>query len=363
VGTINNMDTLNINHYVPVLRWKRGERVALLKMSREALNRLTPLIELVDANYFGSKHAAISNALAAEKIAGQLAEEWGVRPIFIDAGFLGSEITRRELRHPLALVGESVYSVGIPVVPVTSLNRDEGYQQAALSTARMHKNGICIRLTREDIWGGNLTANLSRVTEFFGLSPEQIDLVVDFKIVDGTTIPYANLCSEIPEVARWRNFVVLSGAFPKDLTGLEKNRIHRSQRRLDWLSWSTQLNMPSIKRFPVYGDYTIQFPEQVARIGPMNISASIRYTAKDYWIILRGEGIQNPGGSGAHQWPAWAILLCDEPEYCGEDFSYGDRYIKEMSSELRKTGSAETWLRAGINHHMTFVMNQIANPS
>ena len=34
------------NHYVPILRWKAGERVALREVRAEDRKRITPLIEI-----------------------------------------------------------------------------------------------------------------------------------------------------------------------------------------------------------------------------------------------------------------------------------------------------------------------------
>ncbi len=76
---------------------------------------------------------------------------------------------------------------------------------------------------------------------------------------------------------------------------------------------------------------------------------------------MRGESVSNEEGPGTAQWPANAQLLCERPEYSGDDFSYGDKYIKEMISQYDKPGSPTTWLRAGINHHMTFVVRQLAS--
>jgi hypothetical protein len=76
---------------------------------------------------------------------------------------------------------------------------------------------------------------------------------------------------------------------------------------------------------------------------------------------MRGENVFNRDGPGFKQYPDWAILLCDLPEYCGETYSSGDEYIKEMSLQSTKTGDASEWLQAGINHHMTFVVRQLAS--
>lgn len=185
--------------------------------------------------------------------------------------------------------------------------------------------------------------------------------LIDYQLVDQPALSLASLCARIPNLHRWRTFSVISGAFPKDLTGFEKNRQHELQR-LDWLTWRDQVaTRPSLARRPAYGDYTIQHPIFSEPPRRANFSASIRYTSDEHWVIMRGEGVFNDEGPGFAQWPANAQLLCARPEFCGTKFSYGDEYIELMSLQTEKTGNPETWLRAGINHHLTFVVCQIAN--
>jgi hypothetical protein len=42
-------------HYVPVIRWKRGEQKALLKLTSEVRREITPLIEIVPKQLEGGK--------------------------------------------------------------------------------------------------------------------------------------------------------------------------------------------------------------------------------------------------------------------------------------------------------------------
>jgi hypothetical protein len=76
---------------------------------------------------------------------------------------------------------------------------------------------------------------------------------------------------------------------------------------------------------------------------------------------MRGEDVFKRNGLGFKQYPDWAILLSELPQFCGEGYSDGDKYIKDMSLQSAKTGDAATWLQAGINHHITFVVHQLAN--
>ena len=73
---------------------------------------------------------------------------------------------------------------------------------------------------------------------------------------------------------------------------------------------------------------------------------------------MRGEGLRNEGGRGYAQYAANATLLCERDEFSGSSFSYGDRYLANLTEGY---GSPETLLRAGINHHLTFVIQQISN--
>lgn len=52
----------NINHYVPVLRWKRAEEKALLELDNEVKSKLTPLIELIprDFQFFSKKQFPVN---------------------------------------------------------------------------------------------------------------------------------------------------------------------------------------------------------------------------------------------------------------------------------------------------------------
>ena len=71
---------------------------------------------------------------------------------------------------------------------------------------------------------------------------------------------------------------------------------------------------------------------------------------------MRGEGVMNENGAGFEQFPAQAQLLLERSEFCGPEYSVGDKYIHEMGQQMLKTGQAKKWLVATFNHHMTFVV-------
>jgi len=97
------------------------------------------------------------------------------------------------------------------------------------------------------------------------------------------------------------------------------------------------------------------------RRGKPNPSASIRYTAPDHWVIMRGQALRGDTSPGSAQYPAQATLLAERPEFCGADFSYGDKYIVQKSNDRKNPGSPQTWICAGINHHLTLAAREVAS--
>jgi len=359
------MNQLESTHYVPILRWKQAERAALAQLYEHDSMCLTPLIELVPDNFIrkGEKGRNIELSIdeVINKIAGQLSQYWGERPFYNDLSLLTPDILTQGPSHFLEMLGQYASILKLSLIPVTGITRDDAYQSAVLTVVNIHTQGVCLRLTYDDIRRPTLVQDIDAVLSFFKLSPESVDLIVDFKIIDQSAPKFNTLCELIPSVNEWRSFIVASGAFPEDLSGLRKNDIYKFERA-DWVSWRDQImDIPSIPRMPSYSDYTIQHALYSNRKGRSHYSASIRYTAEDYWIIMRGEDVFRRDGPGFEQWPAQAILLCDLPEYCRETFSEGDKYIREMSLQRKQTGNVVTWLRAGINHHMTLVTRQLAS--
>ncbi len=98
-----------------------------------------------------------------------------------------------------------------------------------------------------------------------------------------------------------------------------------------------------VDAYPIYqGGGHLQYGVFVEPLQGGNPSASIRYTADEYWVIMRGEGVLNKNGPGYAGYSANAQLLCERKEFCGADFSAGDEYIATMSQQTTDTGNAGT---------------------
>jgi hypothetical protein len=347
-------------HYVPVLRWKVGERTALARLPEDARRPVTPLIELPLSQLLGKRRKRPrSPQQYLEEMAADFVGMWGSNPVFVDFAFV-ADYRLANHQHALTVLGDTASSRGAHVIPVTGLGRPLEYQRAVRQLVSNESQGVAIRLFLQDMEDG-LGSRLDELLSTVGADAQATDLLIDCSVLAGLVQNYKELLRGIPSIREWRSLTLIAGAFPKDLSGYMPGE-HRL-KRIDWSSWRDQFadNGSSVVRAPAYGDYatlhaTFEEPPRGA-----NPSASIRYATDEDWLIMRGESLRKPGGPGPAQWIAEAQLLCEKHEYQGPDYCWGDRFIYEKAEATNGPGSTTQWLAATVNHHLTLVARQISN--
>jgi Beta protein len=190
---------------------------------------------------------------------------------------------------------------------------------------------------------------------------EESDLIIDLKVLTESMPKPSSWLELLPKIWNWRTITMLSGSFPIDLSNLKANNTYILLRN-DWRYWRNEIlesNQHSEVRLPSFGDYTIQHAIYKEPPSFPHVSASIRYTAEDSWIIFRGEWIGKKDGSGSAQYPAEAQLFLEKPEYYGDTFSDGDKFIATKAKNGIKPGNPKQWLQSGINHHITLTTKMV----
>jgi len=347
-------------HYVSVLRWKRGEHVALASLEGADRDAITPLVEIPPDDFPPDNPEASANlGKRLPRLSAAVEVARGSHRTFVDFGLLGGGVKTPGGREPLTEFFSLLEGGGSYTVPVTGLTRQPDYQIAARSIA-IKARELALRLTLNDFIRPTPKGDIDTLLEGHGLVPEEVHLLVDFGLVANAAPSFSHVCARVPALARWLTFSVLAGSFPKDLSHLPIGT--HLLARSEWRQWRKQaLQEKPLPRLPTFGDYTTQHP--IYRIPPpgANVSASVRYTSEEDWLVMRGEGLRSHGSPGYAQYPAIAALLCDQKEFRGPDFSSGDLYIWQVANqEIASTGSPETWLRAGINHHLVSAIRQLS---
>jgi hypothetical protein len=285
---------------------------------------------------------------------------WGARSAFVDTALIPAPVRGASGRHPVLVFADLAAASQLAAVAVTGLDRDQAAWAATRDAVRLSRTGAAIRVRRADFTRPGYGRRIEALRAFLGLAPEQVDILLDYGRTDPSAPTLSVVLAALPHLHSWRTLTAISGAFPKDLSEFSVGEHEYPRTDLMW--WKDQVLGPTqLPRIPAFGDYTTQhavFSEPPARA---NFSASIRYAAEDHWVVMRGEGVFKDDGPGFAQWPANAQLLCDRGEFCGADFSAGDGYIFETGQQQERTGNAETWLSAAVNHHLVFTARQIAS--
>jgi hypothetical protein len=225
----------------------------------------------------------------------------------------------------------------------------------AVCTEIFRRNGAGFRITPEDYTKGELGASIP-FFKHLGLTPSEVDLIVDCEVVDADQ-PMKGTAALLETKYTWRSVTYVGGSFPPNLTNLTKNDQHELPRH-EWRTFSRERQPQD--RLVRYGDYTVQHPRQPDPLPRFVPSGSIRYASDTYWVVMRGEKLDNPDGPGHQQYIAQAQLLRERDEYQGADFSAGDAYIDFIANQDERTGNPSKWLQAAINHHVTLAARQNA---
>jgi hypothetical protein len=343
--------TFGADHYVPVLKVKRGEKKALQRISPALKRRITPLLEIVERKPERTVDQHLNTAFKdlSECVRSYARCFLDAREIAPDGPPASVEVFRRAADE------------GIAFAPVMGLSRTSDV--AAAFEHRTH--GLALRLTREEFEAGGLAVRTSAFLDQHGLQPEEVDLIIDLGaaedlIAQGIAILTREFMLEVPSHERWRTFTVSGCAFPKSMGGIDRNS-HELVPREEWIAWRDHLyaRRNSLPRLPTFSDCAIQHPSGVEGFDPrtMQVSASIRYTCPDDWLLIKGESTRftRPG----EQFPALATRLVyghHRRHFAGPDHCEGCALMKAAADGAPSFGSAETWRRLGTIHHISTVI-------
>src|SRR5690606_13827598 len=134
----------------------------------------------------------------------------------------------------------------------------------------------------------------------------EVDLLLDNKYFSSdkatsTFLLSSGVINNIPKLHEWRNIILAGTSFPKNLSDVGADTVDVLPRT-EWIVWKKIINKSAnTLRLPVYSDYgnshndPFQGDPRITRM-----SANIRYTAKDKFIIFKGRWTRRYGFGQFH---------------------------------------------------------------
>ncbi|MDR3471292.1 MAG: hypothetical protein P4M09_06340 [Devosia sp.] len=323
--------------YVPILKTKSGEAVALENLSPTQKDRVMPLFCVGET---------VPSTFAAKAAAA-----WAGRRLALDGvfhcNFTGS------VAHYNSLFSNLV-GLGIPVIPSIEFGAPAIY--AAAVQAKVNQSGLVLRVPI-----GSLPNALSYAAQS-GWSTSAIDLVVQLGHI-GEFDPAmlgAAVNGFLPghlQPGTWRSVALSSSAAPKDFGGLSPS-VNIIPRR-DWALW-LQVNQAVC---PIdFSDYAqshldLTDPPGVAMA---KATVSVRYAAVDHWVMIKGRPTTGHTGLAmSTQYRGHATSLISRPEFQQGVTSWGDSRISAIAAGTSTPGGRTQWVEIGTNRHLSVVSSTL----
>lgn len=360
--------TFGFRHYVPILLTKRGERSAVRDLDPTLKPQMTPLfvVSPVDWNFDLDEPSKTVDA-HVRGLGKELATCWGSDRASVDLQFIDAGALMADGSHPLVSLIDEGNQHGAQLIPVVSIGRDPAYRQAASTVVARDGRGACVRLGSDE-WPSNTGMGpLNGLLAELNISAGDVDLVLDLsdQVAGAPGLSLTAVRNELivlPYAPNWRSVSVAGAGFPKQLSDISRGIT--PIERVEWTVYQALLAGPSLPRTPAFGDYAIAHPDPFVNVDPryMSISANIRYTINDAWLVAKGQLFKGGGGQGrggaAIQPLAQAIV--SDARFAGTGHCGADDWLATAANG-GSGGNPEAWRRIGTLHHLTHVAETVAN--
>lgn len=352
--------------YAPILKWKQGEYQGLSQLPYQIKNRVVPIFDMPPHGSFDHEMQKIlTPAEHIKSFGSRLSSVWGGRLCFIDASNIDTQQYRSASDgvHPLIALFERtrLFAPKGICAPATTLSRSCEYQSAVKELAKKDSYvPVCIRVSIADFDDGAIEQKINVVLTLIDIAPERVMLVIDcigLNLSDTESISklLAENLNSLPFLHRWKSLALSMCAIPEQLIVKPNSTVILP--RTDWVVFKylcEKYNSRRLLRLPLFSDYGIEnssFPPPA----PVMPATQLRYSTLTDIHIFKGENTKTAGYKGI--FPV-ADQLKKSGIFMGEEFSYGDKAIDQLSKAVGKTGNASSWKKFGVAHHITLVAQE-----
>lgn len=344
--------------YSPIIKGKLNDLKALGRLSPRSRSIAKPMVEAMPLK----KGEDVDSHIA--KLAHYLVKHAPLGDLFLDFYGLVPGLKASDGTDAIVFGYKLVKGLGRTVTPVYGFSRDDSLWSALRETVKSNGQGFCFRIDiddlddqAEDTW----TQILER-SAFFGIKPQQTDLVIDLRDIgavpidklQGVVLDFLGMNQRAPA---YRSIVLAGSTALKTVTTIPKDGVGEVARK-ELVLWSRLQRDLSQNIELVFGDYGVIHPDFSDQGPNKHMNAKIRYTYRGRIAYFRGHGLRYPVKDYS-QYHQLASQVRDSQYYRGRAFSYGDWYIDTVADFNTTPGHPGTWVHADMNHHLEYTARQM----
>lgn len=355
--------TITAKHYVPLLRWRMGEYQALEKLGAPQKGAIVPLIEILPPDYDFELRKPKKDINEHLKTFGdKFKKKWDARPALVDGGRLDRAARMADGRHPMTYLFDEARAHGTSLTPVTTLGRDDAYQDAVRLIDGMDLRGVALRCTLDEALDPEFDQQVGDLLMRLEIDADALDILLDletpaFDPHDPLVAVVTAALTTATIFGDARSVTLMGTSFPESMTDLTKP-IQLVPRR-EWILYKAVIRaLPAGARRPAFGDYgvaALKFAQGDMRF--MRGSPNVRYAVDDAWLVARAK--RTPGSTN-QAYPGLCGLITGSGSYLGQAYSAGSAYIEGCRTGATTRGNPTVWKWVATNHHITKVLDDLA---
>lgn len=348
--------------YVPFLKLKQNECLALRRMTSECHGLITPFFDIPrEKDMDEAKY--ISRVSASQKFVERTLKETPF-DFYLDVFDVPLNIN---------VQGRHIYEYALSElsnfnpIPVVGLDRDIGHIVSAKDYLIASGNKrVAIRLLEDDLGSYDFAAmQIDSVLGDVVAIASEVDLIIDLRLLVESKIGgiIANAIAFIKKSIAsgvYRRVIVSSSSIPPSISEIVKPQSEKYFARHEWPVWNAISG--SFPEALIYGDYTVVSPDFVEFDLAVELMRTVQtprviYTGLDTSYAVRGGALKTHGDS---QHYVLSDKLIATGMFRHGIYSQGDKYIESIQKRIAKSsGNAGSWIAATVNAHMTFLLKNL----
>jgi len=369
-----------MDNYIPFLKLKGSEISAIRDLDESLKGDFIPFFDFPrkkpkksrkeDAPTPKTKSELFSNDLS------KLRRKFEINLKFLKRFYLDNfdleDFIQHNGQYSYVSILESFGKFGM--IPVVGLDRSEEHLKSVLNAVNdnlIEDTRIAIRLCKEDFESYSLCKDeLIILLNNICLEFEEIDVIFDCRICkEGENAKYTSQISDFiielsKEIYFIKRFIISGSSIPPSIRELITTYSEKNIKREEVLIYRDIYNnfiehkATQDKLFlsdygcvsPEYSDVEL-FEEDMDNV----TTAKIIYPYKDFLYLVRGGRMK----TDRNQINSLAGVVVGKPLiYRGKNYSLGDKYLSDKSSNIGKPATASTIVSPLINLHLTYMLKK-----
>ncbi len=348
--------------YVPFLKLKSNEIMALKELDNDLLSEITPFFDyakrpdITEENFIST----------ADKMARSLKK---------NAGNLGAfYLDNYDIDSDFEVLGSCNYAyllslfVGLPVIPVVSIDRSEQHIMAvyeAKESGIISTDVVAFRVTPEDFQEYDLISEdiVDELDGVFNLF-SNIDLVLDSRVclthnVDDMSGKICSFIQKFIHDYNVRKIIITGSTIPASISGIIGVESDTEIIRVEVEIFQRVISEIGKEFSLTFGDYGTVSPNysdiDIPATSMRRVTApKIIYSYDNHHYIIRG-GALHTHPLAERQYEGMCSTVLSKSYYRGEDYSFGDRYLDEKSRGEGNNATPSTMVKPLVNSHITYM--------